>query len=76
MLKCCCQTRKELIEWVASNVPCDLFLLIRASVPKLNLDDVFEQKSGIAEAVADEREKVSHIMQLEPVVWGNKNRCG
>jgi len=33
-------------------------LVIRASVPKLNLDDVFEQKNEIARAVEDELGKV------------------
>ena len=32
--------------------------VIRASVPKLNLDDAFEQKNEIAKAVEDELEKV------------------
>lgn len=35
-----------------------LFLVIRATVPKLNLDDTFEQKNDIAKAVEDELEKV------------------
>lgn len=34
-------------------------LVIRASVPKLNLDDAFEQKNEIAKAVEDELEKVN-----------------
>lgn len=34
------------------------FPVIRASVPKLNLDDAFEQKNEIAKAVEDELEKV------------------
>ena len=33
-------------------------LVIRASVPKLDLDDAFEQKNDIAKAVEDELEKV------------------
>jgi hypothetical protein len=33
--------------------------VIRASVPKLNLDDVFKQKNDLAKAVEDELEKVS-----------------
>ena len=33
-------------------------IVIRASVPKLNLDDVFEQKNELAKAVEDELEKV------------------
>ena len=32
--------------------------VIRASVPKMNLDDAFEQKNEIAKAVEDELEKV------------------
>uniref|UniRef100_A0A804JPX7 Band 7 domain-containing protein n=1 Tax=Musa acuminata subsp. malaccensis TaxID=214687 RepID=A0A804JPX7_MUSAM len=35
-----------------------VFDVIRASVPKLNLDDVFEQKNDIARAVEDELGKV------------------
>lgn len=35
-----------------------LLLVIRASVPKLNLDDAFEQKNDIAKAVEEELEKV------------------
>ncbi|PKI63207.1 hypothetical protein CRG98_016392, partial [Punica granatum] len=34
-----------------------VFDVIRASVPRLNLDDVFEQKNEIAKAVEDELEK-------------------
>lgn len=37
------------------------FSVIRASVPKLNLDDVFEQKNEIAKAVEDELEKVMKL---------------
>lgn len=36
-----------------------LILVIRATVPKLNLDDVFEQKNDVAKAVEDELEKVT-----------------
>lgn len=32
--------------------------MIRASVPKLDLDDAFEQKNDIAKAVEEELEKV------------------
>lgn len=35
--------------------------MIRASVPKLNLDDAFEQKNDIAKAVEDELEKVIFV---------------
>ncbi|KAK8686161.1 hypothetical protein V6N13_125188 [Hibiscus sabdariffa] len=35
-----------------------VFYVIRASVPKLNLDDVFEQKTEIAKAVEEELEKI------------------
>jgi len=35
-----------------------LFSVIRASVPKLELDAVFEQKNDIAKAVEEELEKV------------------
>lgn len=35
-----------------------LFSVIRASVPKLSLDDTFEQKNDIAKAVENELEKV------------------
>lgn len=36
-----------------------LLVVIRASVPKLNLDDAFEQKNEIAKAVEEELEKVT-----------------
>ncbi|MBA0794427.1 hypothetical protein Gohar_018756, partial [Gossypium harknessii] len=42
-------TRKQIQAYV--------FDVIRASVPKLNLDDVFEQKTEIAKAVEEELEK-------------------
>ncbi|KAG4207423.1 hypothetical protein ERO13_A03G064900v2 [Gossypium hirsutum] len=42
-------TRKQIQSYV--------FDVIRASVPKLNLDDVFEQKTEIAKAVEEELEK-------------------
>ncbi|KAH9603739.1 hypothetical protein KSS87_021640 [Heliosperma pusillum] len=55
-----------------------VFDVIRATVPKLNLDDVFEQKTDIAKAVASELEKaMSHygfeivetlIVDIEPDV--------
>jgi len=35
-----------------------LIAVIRAYVPKLNLDDTFEQKNEIAKAVEEELEKV------------------
>ncbi|XP_038978988.1 hypersensitive-induced response protein 1 [Phoenix dactylifera] len=38
-----------------------VFDVIRASVPKLNLDDVFEQKNDIAKAVEDELEKAMSL---------------
>lgn len=37
---------------------CYGFVVIRAFVPKLNLDDTFEQKNEIAKAVEEELEKV------------------
>jgi hypothetical protein len=36
-----------------------LIPVIRATVPKLGLDDAFEQKNEIAKAVEEELEKVS-----------------
>jgi len=36
-----------------------LIPVIRATVPKLDLDDAFEQKNDIAKAVEEELEKVS-----------------
>lgn len=36
--------------------------VIRASVPKLNLDDAFEQKNEIAKAVEEELEKVRCLL--------------
>ncbi|GMY13578.1 hypersensitive-induced response protein 1-like [Fagus crenata] len=44
-----------------------VFDVIRASVPKLNLDDVFEQKNGIAKAVEDELEKAMSAYGYEIV---------
>lgn len=41
----------ELMEYI-------FYLVIRASVPKLDLDSVFEQKNDIAKAVEEELEKV------------------
>ena len=38
--------------------------MVRATVPKMNLDDVFEQKSEIAKSVADELEKVCYLMDI------------
>lgn len=37
---------------------CSPFVVIRAFVPRLNLDDAFEQKNQIAKAVEEELEKV------------------
>ncbi|KAG2578549.1 hypothetical protein PVAP13_6NG203600 [Panicum virgatum] len=42
-----------------------VFDVIRASVPKMNLDDAFEQKNDIAKAVEDELEKTL-IVDIEP----------
>ncbi|KAM0017711.1 putative Band 7/SPFH domain superfamily protein [Helianthus debilis subsp. tardiflorus] len=42
-----------------------IFLVIRAFVPKLNLDDTFEQKNEIAKAVEEELEKTL-IVDIEP----------
>ena len=50
------QCSKPSVKWLSL-----LCSVIRASVPKLNLDDVFEQKNGIARAVEDELEKVEHL---------------
>ncbi|EEF45011.1 conserved hypothetical protein [Ricinus communis] len=41
-----------------------VFDVIRASVPKLNLDDVFEQKNEIAKAVEEELEKVTARLRV------------
>lgn len=38
---------------------CFIVLVIRASVPKLDLDSTFEQKNDIAKAVEEELEKVN-----------------
>lgn len=42
-------------------------LVVRSSVPRLNLDDVFEQKNDIAKAVEDELEKVSLMLCADDV---------
>ncbi|KAG0495169.1 hypothetical protein HPP92_006163 [Vanilla planifolia] len=44
-----------------------VFDVIRASVPKLNLDDVFEQKNDIAKAVEEELEKAMSAYGFEIV---------
>ncbi|KAM0055211.1 Hypersensitive-induced reaction 1 protein [Helianthus debilis subsp. tardiflorus] len=44
-----------------------IFLVIRAFVPKLNLDDTFEQKNEIAKAVEEELEKVMSAYGYEIV---------
>ncbi|KAK8483777.1 hypothetical protein V6N13_030785 [Hibiscus sabdariffa] len=44
-----------------------VFDVIRASVPKLNLDDVFEQKTEIAKAVEEELEKAMSAYGYEIV---------
>ncbi|KAK4781410.1 hypothetical protein SAY86_015512 [Trapa natans] len=44
-----------------------VFDVIRASVPRLNLDDVFEQKNDIARAVEDELEKAMSAYGFEIV---------
>ncbi|XP_074562738.1 hypersensitive-induced response protein-like protein 1 [Curcuma longa] len=44
-----------------------VFDVIRATVPKLNLDNVFEQKSEIAKAVEDELEKAMSTYGFEIV---------
>ncbi|KQJ98191.1 hypersensitive-induced response protein 1 [Brachypodium distachyon] len=44
-----------------------VFDVIRASVPKMNLDDVFEQKNEIAKAVEDELEKAMSAYGYEIV---------
>ncbi|KNA13839.1 hypothetical protein SOVF_112980 [Spinacia oleracea] len=59
-----------------SQIQAYVFDVIRGTVPRLNVDDVFEQKSEIAKAVADELEKaMSHygfeivqtlIVDIEP----------
>lgn len=41
--------------------------VIRASVPKLNLDDAFEQKNEIAKAVEEELEKAMSAYGYEIV---------
>lgn len=53
--------------------------MIRASVPKLNLDDAFEQKNEIAKAVEDELEKVFNmILYAEMLYYENQTSftCG
>jgi hypothetical protein len=44
---------------------CFISSVIRASVPKLNLDAVFEQKNDIAKAVEEELEKVINLLFLK-----------
>lgn len=37
-----------------------MLLVVRAHVPRINLDELFEQKSDVAQAVLEELEKVSY----------------
>ncbi|CAN0857661.1 Hypersensitive-induced response protein-like protein 1 [Linum grandiflorum] len=50
-----------------SQIQAYVFDVIRASVPKLNLDDAFEQKNEIAKAVEDELEKAMSAYGYEIV---------
>ncbi|PHT55252.1 Hypersensitive-induced response protein 4 [Capsicum baccatum] len=50
-----------------SQIQAYVFDVIRASVPKLNLDDVFEQKNQIAKAVENELEKAMSAYGYEIV---------
>lgn len=50
-----------------SQIQAYVFDVIRASVPKLNLDDAFEQKNEIAKAVEDELEKAMSAYGFEIV---------
>ncbi|KAL6960717.1 Histone transcription regulator 3 like protein [Sarracenia purpurea var. burkii] len=50
-----------------SQIQAYVFDVIRASVPKLNLDDVFEQKTQIAKAVEDELAKAMSAYGYEIV---------
>ncbi|KAA8540927.1 hypothetical protein F0562_024935 [Nyssa sinensis] len=50
-----------------SQIQAYVFDVIRASVPKLNLDDAFEQKNEIAEAVEEELEKAMSAYGYEIV---------
>lgn len=50
-----------------SQIQAYVFDVIRASVPKLNLDDIFEQKNQIAKAVEDELEKAMSAYGYEIV---------
>lgn len=50
-----------------SQIQAYVFDVIRASVPKLNLDDVFEQKNDIAKAVEGELEKAMSAYGYEIV---------
>ncbi|TVU06234.1 hypothetical protein EJB05_49435, partial [Eragrostis curvula] len=63
--QCCCICEFRALADKAS----DAFyrLIIRASVPKMNLDDAFEQKNEIAKAVEDELEKAMSMYGYEIV---------
>jgi len=50
-----------------SQIQAYVFDVIRASVPKLHLDDVFEQKNDVAKAVEDELEKAMSAYGYEIV---------
>ena len=40
-----------------------LFIVVRAHVPRMTLDELFEQKGEVAKAVSEELEKVTRLLQ-------------
>ncbi|KAK8571325.1 hypothetical protein V6N13_103453 [Hibiscus sabdariffa] len=53
-----------------------LGIVVRALVPKMNLDDLFEQKGEVAKAVLDELGKVTTRMGIEEMVAMFLNMVG
>lgn len=50
-----------------NNMVANFVTVIRASVPKLDLDSTFEQKDEIAKAVENELEKVAYICSCQTI---------
>lgn len=42
--------------------------MVRAQVPRMTLDELFEQKGDVAKAVLEELEKVLHIIDSREVM--------
>lgn len=59
LMVCKTLSSASVLSFSLAQLICFISSVIRASVPKLNLDAVFEQKNDIAKSVEDELEKVT-----------------